>query len=225
MNFVASASLYLSISVRFCFWQEFVSLSLRHSLYLFVFVSLLARNRFNCVVSPSLSLALSVSWQEFVSLSLRHPLPPILLSNFIIVSINIQYMCVNHCSRIGSKLTKSLYRMATLWRPLLHDEWFEYGDPWSLGRDVVALGYVVHMEMILPGHEDCQCYWSSHTKRVTWSREADDGRFPEHYTITDQWFTDLKQNGLAQSKLNGMWLNKVCGCRISYGFLRKLPRS
>ena len=72
LNFVASASLYLSISVRFCFWQEFVSLSLRHSLYLFVFVSLLARNRFNCVVSPSLSLALSVSWQEFVSLSLRH---------------------------------------------------------------------------------------------------------------------------------------------------------
>ena len=115
--------------------------------------------------------------------------------------------------------------MSTLWRPLLHDEWFQYGHPTSWGRGVVALGYVVDMEMILPGHEDCQCYWSSHTKRVKWFREADDGRFPEHYTITDQWFTDLKQNGLSQSLLNGMWLNKVCGYVICYGSLRKLPRS
>ena len=144
---------------------------------------------------------------------------------YIIVSINIQYMCVNNCSRIGSRLTKSLHRMSTLWRPLLHDEWFQYGYPGSWGRDVVALGYVVDMEMILPGHEDCQCYWSSHTKRVKWFREAGDGRFPERCTIMDQWFTDIKQNGLAQSTLNGMWLNKVCGCGISYGSLRKLPRS
>ena len=115
--------------------------------------------------------------------------------------------------------------MSTLWRPLLHDEWFQYSYPDSWGRDVVAWGYAVDMKMILPGHEDCQCYWSSHTKRVTWFREAGDGMFPEHCTIMDQWFTDLKQNGLAQSTLNGMWLDEVCGCGISYGSLRKLPRS
>ena len=114
--------------------------------------------------------------------------------------------------------------MSTLWRPLSHDEWFDYNYPASSGRDVV-LGYAVHMEMILPGHEDCQCYWSSHTKRVTWFREAGDGRFPELCTITEQWFADLKQNGLAQSTVNGMWLVEVCRGGISYGCLRKLPRS
>ena len=139
-------------------------------------------------------------------------------------------MCLNHCSRIGLKLTKSLHRMSTLWRPFLHDECFEYGDPWTFEygdpwTQYVALGYVVDMEMILPGHGDCQCYWSSHTKRVTWFREADEGPFPQHYTITQQWFTDLKQNGVAQSMLNGMWLNQICGRQISYGCLRKRPRS
>ena len=227
MNFVSSASLYLSIFVRFCFWQEFISLSLRDSLYVSVFVSLLARIRFNYLVSASLSLALSVSWQEFVSTWLRHPIFLILLSNFIIVNFNLQYMCLNYCSHIGLKFTKRFHRMSSLWRPLLHDEWFQYGYPYCriLGTDVVALGYVVDMEMILPGHEDCECYWSSHTKRVTWFREADDGRFPAPYTITDQWFTDLKKTGLAQSTLNGMWINKVCGRGISHGSLRKLPRS
>jgi len=118
--------------------------------------------------------------------------------------------------------------MSTLWRPLLHDEWFQYGYTGSWAhRDVVALGYVVDMEMILPGHEHCQCHWSSHTKAVKWFREQQpgDSKFPESDTIMEQLCIDIKQNGLAQSTLNGMWINKVYGGGVSYGSLRKLPRT
>ena len=105
-----------------------------------------------------------------------------------------------------------------LWRPLLHHERFEYNFRWN--HDGITRGYVIEVEVILPGHMHCGCYVPQHAITEKWFREesTDDGEYPVHYLVSDQWHREIARNGFAASALNGKVLTKVSV--ICYGHVR-----
>ena len=112
--------------------------------------------------------------------------------------------------------------MSTLWRPIQHNEYFEHNYSDTCNPRMIARGYIMVVEMLLPGHMHCGgCYWSN-ARTFAWFREeqADDGIFPMHSSVLDQWRSEIAQTGFAQSTLNGKWLTKVVSRKISYGYLR-----
>jgi len=106
-----------------------------------------------------------------------------------------------------------------LWRPLLHHERFEYNFRWN--HDGITRGYVIEVEVILPGHMHCGCYVPQHAITEKWFREesTDDGEYPVHYLVSDQWHREIARNGFAASALNGKVLTKVRPV-ICYGYVR-----
>ena len=104
-----------------------------------------------------------------------------------------------------------------LWRPLLHHERYSAQG----NHDRITRGYVIEVEVILPDHMHNGCYVSQHAITEKWFREesTDDGEYPVHYLVSDQWHREIARNGFAASALNGKVLTKVRPV-ICYGYVR-----
>ena len=90
----------------------------------------------------------------------------------------------------------------------MHHERFEYNM--VSNRPDVMRGYVLEAEMILPDHMDCGCYLSKHSVKEKLFREvqADDGSFPVHYSVSDQWAVEIARTGFDARAMNGKLLHK-----------------
>jgi len=118
-------------------------------------------------------------------------------------------------------------RMGSAWRPLLHHERFEYD--FVIDRSDVMRGYVIEAEMMLPGHENCECDLSRHSMKEKWFRghSAADGSFPVHYSVSDQWAIDIARTGFDAHAMSGKKLHKfiVTGSTICYGYMPRAAES